>query len=154
MTVLHALLAGLIGTVFMTLSSTTEMYVRERPESTAPGKGFAFFLKFVGIRVPQEGRAMNILSTWVHWTYGVLWGLLWWLLVVQLELSLWIAAPALGAIVWGFAALFTMPIAGIAPLPWKWGGFKWVLLDWWHHAAYVGGVVIGWVLIEQLIFNA
>ncbi len=145
-----SILAALIGAVFMTLSSTTEMHWRQRPESTAPGRGLAFWLRFVGIRIEDGTRAMNILSTWAHWLYGAFWGVLWWILIEVGGLNLWLTAILFFVIVWGTAAT-TYVLYGIAPWPWKWGGFRWVLLDWTHHVAYVGGTVVGWVALEKIV---
>lgn len=146
-----SLIAALIGTVFMTLSSTTEMHIEGRQESTAPGRGAAFFIKkLTGIEIEDRTRAMMVLSTWVHWVYGVAWGVVWWLLIGVADLPLWLTAILFWIIVWGAAALH-MPLTGVAPPPWKWGGWKWVLLDWWHHFMYVGGTVVGWVVIERIV---
>jgi len=143
-----SVLAAVVGTVFMTLSSTTEMHVEGREESTAPGKAAAFFLKLVGIEVEDGTTAMKVLSTWVHWLYGAAWGVGWWLLIAVAGLPLWLTAAAFFAIVWGGAAV-NLTLTGVAPPPWKWGA-KYVLLDWMHHLVYVGGTTLGWVWIEAI----
>lgn len=143
-----SILAALVGTVAMTLSSTTEMRLEGREESTAPGRGAAFFLKFLGIKVEDGTKQMSILSTWVHWIYGAAWGVVWWLLIAVAELPLPATAALFFVIVWGTAAIH-LPLTGVAPPPWKWGT-KYVLLDWLHHFAYVGGTTLGWVWIERI----
>src|ERR671919_1400033 len=49
--VLRGILAGLIGTVFMNLSSETEMHLRGRQPSVVPGRAVNKVLSIVG--VPQ-----------------------------------------------------------------------------------------------------
>jgi hypothetical protein len=71
---LQAILAAVIGTVVMTLSSTTEMQFRGRQASTAPGHAVNKILHLVGVPL-FEGRALEILATWSHWMYGAAWGL-------------------------------------------------------------------------------
>lgn len=77
---LRAILAAVIGTVAMTLSSTTEMQWVERPASVAPGLATARLLRPLGIK-EVRGRALDILSTWTHWGYGALWGVVFWALI-------------------------------------------------------------------------
>jgi len=55
---LQAILAAIIGTVVMTLSSTTEMQFRGRAASTAPGRAVNKVLHFVGVPI-LEGRALE-----------------------------------------------------------------------------------------------
>ena len=151
MELLAAILAGTLGTVGMTLSSGTEMHWTGRPESPAPGVAAVWPLKLIGVKV--EGRKLMVTSVWAHWGYGSAWGVVWWLLIAQAELSLALAAVSFFAIVWVTAVLL-LRITGIAPWPWKWGHIKYNLFDWTHHSAYVSGTVIGWVLIEQVAGGA
>ena len=51
MELLAAVLAGLIGTVVMTLSSGSEVQLTERGESPAPGVAAVWPLKLVGINM-------------------------------------------------------------------------------------------------------
>jgi hypothetical protein len=142
-----AIFAGAIGTLFMTRSSTTEMRWTGRGESSAPGKAVVWPLKLIGIEI--EGRNLMIISTYAHWFYGVAWGLVWWLLVAQAELNLFVSALLFFAIVW-VTQVNILKITGIAPWPWQWGHIKYNLMDWTHHAAYVAGTVIAGVSLEQI----
>lgn len=143
-TVLRGLLAGVIGTVFMNLSSETEMYLRGREPSVTPGRAANKVLGVVG--VPQlEGTALRVLSTWTHYLYGAGWGLLLWVLLSPLELSIAAALPLFFLIVWGTEQI-QLPALGLTPPSWKWGA-KEVAIDLWHHVAFVVGTVVGWVAV-------
>lgn len=145
---LRAILAAVLGTVAMTLSSTTEMQWVGRPASAAPGLVFAKILSFVG--VPEiKGRALDILATWVHWLYGAWWGVVFWLLIDVAELPLAATGVAFFLIVW-LSEQIELPLLEVAPPGWTWGA-KALLTDLWHHVAYVGGTVVGWVLIGAAI---
>ena len=92
--------AGVIGTVFMNLSSETEMHLRGRQPSVVPARAANKVLGIVG--VPQlEGTALQVLSTWTHYLYGTAWGLVLWVLLSPLELSIAAALPLFFLIVWG-----------------------------------------------------
>jgi hypothetical protein len=143
---LRGLLAAVFGAVAMTLSSTTEMYLRKRPPSEAPGEAGNKLLGVFGVP-PQRGQRLTLLSTWVHWIYSTIWGIVFWMLMDPdlggLELT--IAGPAFFFLVWG-VALAGLPIVGLAPPFWRWG-IKEVAIDGWHHGMYVAGTVSGWWLI-------
>lgn len=145
MELLHALLAATIGTVAMTLSSSTEMHWRQRPASVVPGKATNKMLRIVG--VPElEGRSLQILSEWTHWGYGTAWGVIFWLLVSKAELPLIGGGVVFFLIVWLLEQI-ELPLLNIGvPPSWKWG-LKENAIDAWHHVAYAGGTVIGYWLI-------
>ena len=130
----------------MTLSSTTEMYLRGRPPSETPGEAGNKLLGLFGVP-PQRGARLTLLSTWVHWIYSTLWGLVFWVLMDPglAGLDLAIAGPVFFVLVWG-AALVSLPVLGLAPPFWRWGATE-VAIDAWHHVMYVTGTVIGWWLI-------
>jgi hypothetical protein len=142
--VIRGILAGLIGTVFMNLSSETEMHLRGRQPSVVPGRAANKVLSIVG--VPQlEGTALQVLSTWTHYLYGAAWGLVLWVLLSPLELPLAAAFPLLFLIVWGTEQI-ELPALGLTPPSWKWGA-KEVAIDLGHHVVFAGGSVVGWLLI-------
>jgi hypothetical protein len=141
---LRAILAAVIGTVAMTLSSTTEMYWRERPASVVPGLAAAKLLRIVGIQ-EVKGRALDILSYWTHWLYGAAWGVVFWLLVDMAGLGLAAAGIAFFFIVW-LTEQVELPALGLAPPGWTWGA-KAVAIDLWHHTAFAAATVAGWVLL-------
>jgi uncharacterized membrane protein YagU involved in acid resistance len=145
---LRGLLSAVLGAVAMTLSSTTEMYLRGRPPSETPGEMGNKLLGLFGVPA-QKGRRLSLLSTWVHWIYSTLWGVAFWLLMDPdlggLELG--VAGPLFLLLVWG-GALVGLPILGLTPPFWKWGSRE-VAIDAWHHLVYVCGTVLGWWLIGR-----
>ncbi|CAN5318093.1 hypothetical protein BH18GEM1_BH18GEM1_21290 [soil metagenome] len=147
---LRSLLAALVGAAAMTLSSTTEMHVRRRPPSDAPGQAGNKLLGLFGAR-PVSGGSLELLGTWVHWAYSTIWGVVFWLLVDPEigALGLDLAGPAFFLLVWG-GALVGLPLIGLAPPFWKWGARE-VAIDAWHHAVYAGGTVAGWWLIGRAV---
>lgn len=62
--------AGVAGTAAMTVSSTLEMKLRERPSSSAPARAAAKVLGVEPVDEAAEARFSNI----VHWGYGSAWG--------------------------------------------------------------------------------
>jgi len=145
---LRGFLAALLGAVAMTLSSSTEMYLRERPPSETPGEAGNKLLGLFGL-ARQTGQRLTLLSTWVHWIYSTMWGVVLWLLVdPELGgLRLATAAPVFFALVWGMA-LLGLPALGLTPPFWRWGRRE-VAIDAWHHVVYATGTVAGWWLIDQ-----
>ena len=148
MTLLAAILAGLIGTVSMTLSSGSEAKWTQRPDSPAPGVAFLWPFK-VAFGLNVEGRVLDIVAIWAHWVYGAVWGIVFWLLLVQAELNL-AAATLLFFVAVAGSQYLILRVTGIAPWPWKWG-LKYNIFDWTHHSMYVGGTLAGWILIEQIV---
>lgn len=144
---LQAILAAVFGTVVMTLSSTTEMQWVQRPASVVPGLASAKLLRPFGVR-EVKGRALDILSTWTRWAYGALWGVALWALLGPLALPVVAAGVLLFFIVW-LTEQIEPPMLGLAPWPWKWG-LKYNVIDAWHHLAYAGGAVAGWLLLGQV----
>ena len=67
----RGLLAGLVGTAAMTVSSTLEAKLRGRPFSTAPAEAAA---KVLGIKEFRSEAARSRFSNLVHWGYGTGWG--------------------------------------------------------------------------------
>ena len=142
-TVLRGILAGVIGTVFMNLSSETEMHLRGRQPSVIPARAANKVLSIVG--VPQlEGTALKVLSTWTHYLYGAAWGVVLWVLST-LELSIAAALPLFFLIVWGTEQI-ELPALGLTPPSWKWGA-KEVAIDLWHHVIFAVGAIAGWAWI-------
>ncbi len=145
---LHAILAAVLGTVVMNLSSTTEMQYRGRPASTAPGRASNKVLRLVGVPT-LEGRALEILSTWTHWLYGAAWGVVLWVLVGPLALHLVVAGVVFFLVVW-LTEQVELPLLGVAPPSWTWGA-KEVAIDFWHHITYASGTVAAYALIGLAI---
>jgi len=140
-TVLRGILAGVIGTVFMNLSSETEMHLRGRQPSVVPARAANKVLSIVG--VPQlEGTALKVLSTWTHYLYGAAWGLVLWVLLSTLELSIAAALPLFFLIVWGTEQI-ELPALGLTPPAWRWGAGK-VAVDLWQSVVFASDAVAGW----------
>lgn len=76
----------------MNLSSETEMHPHGRQPSVVPARAANKVLSIVG--VPQlEGTALQVLSTRTHYLFGAAWGLVLWMLLSTLELSIAAALP-------------------------------------------------------------
>jgi hypothetical protein len=145
---LRAILSAVIGTVAMTLSSTTEMQWVERPASVVPRLATAKLLRPFGIREVKGSRALDILATWTHWGYGILWGVVFWALIGPAGLPLAAAGGLFFLIVWGTEQI-QLPVLQLAPWPWRWG-LKSNAIDAWHHAVYAAGTVTGWILLGHV----
>jgi hypothetical protein len=144
---LRAILAAVVGTVAMTLSSTTEMQWVERPASVVPGLATARLLRPFGIK-EVKGRALDILATWTHWVYGALWGFVFWGLIDPASLPLAAAGVLFFLIVWGTEQI-QLPVLELALWPWKWG-LKYNAIDAWHHAVYAAGTVAAWAVLGHV----
>lgn len=145
---LQSVVAAVLGTVVMTLSSTTEMQWRQRPASVVPGLAANKLLGLVGM--PElKGRALDVLSTWTHWIYGAGWGVVFWLLTGAAGLPLPAAGVLFFLAVW-LTEQIELPLLGIGvPWSWKWG-IKANLIDAWHHIAYAAGTTLGYLLLAQV----
>ena len=146
--VLRGVLAATIGTVFMNLSSETEMHVRGRQASVTPGRATNKLLHVLGVPM-LEGKPLQVLATWSHYLYGAAWGIYLWVLFDVAHLGVAGALPLFFLGVWGFEQV-QLPALKLAPPSWKWGA-KEVLIDLWHHASYAAGSVVAWVLIGLTI---
>jgi hypothetical protein len=130
-TVGRGVAAGVIGTAAMTISSTIEQKLRNRPASTAPADAAA---KVLHIREFPSDEAKNAFSNAVHWGYGTAWGVNR-AMLTRAGLSSKAAAGAhLGAL-W-VSEQVMLPYLEVAPPVTMWGG-KEVAIDAWHHLVYV-----------------
>lgn len=66
----HGLVAGLVGTAAMTLSSATEARLRRRHDATGPARAAGRVLGVAPVDEAGERRFNRI----VHWAYGTSWG--------------------------------------------------------------------------------
>jgi hypothetical protein len=124
------LVAGLLGTAAMTVSSTIEARLRRRAASTAPARATA---KALGIETFAGDRAQARFNDLSHWGYGTGWGVVRGLLGAT-GMPAAKATAAHGAAVWGSAAV-TLPALEVAP-PFVFWGRKEVAIDLFHHAVY------------------
>jgi len=136
------LIAGLVGTVAITIASTIEKKVRKRPASSAPA---AAADKVLHVR-PRDEEGKSRLGNVVHYAYGTGWGLGRAALAAAFYAasgnrwrrrrsgrSLLEPVAFFGA-VWG-AALALLPALGLAKPFWRWGA-KEVAIDAFHHGVY------------------
>jgi hypothetical protein len=137
------LVAGLVGTAAMTVSSTLEAKLRGRQFSTAPAEAAR---KLLGIRAFENEAAKSRFSNLVHWGYGTGWGVARAFLGELLPTSRG-ADAAHFATVWG-SALVMLPALDVAPPAWTWGKEE-VAMDVFHHAVYATATGIAYELLDQ-----
>jgi hypothetical protein len=136
------LVAGLIGTAAMTVSSTLEQKLRKRPASTAPARATA---KVLGIEKFESDAAYNRFSNLSHWGYGTGWGIPR-ALLRTLGLPPALATAAHGAVLWG-AEQVMLPSLDIAPPLVFWTAED-VAIDAWHHAVYAMATGVAYELLD------
>lgn len=124
----RGILAGIVGTAAMTLSSTIEMKLRQREPSTAPAQAASEVLGFRVWKQDQEKFA-NI----VHWQYGSSIGALRGLFSAM-GLHEPLASGVFFAAVWG-TALAMVPRLTDAPPVKEWGPEE-LAIDGFHHLVY------------------
>ena len=136
----RGLVAGLIGTAVMTVSSTVEMKLRGRQASTTPADAAAKVLGVQPIGEEEKARFSNL----VHWGYGTTWGAVRGLIGVIGLGGASAAAVHFGA-VWG-NALVMLPSLGVAPPVTEWGAEE-IAIDAFHHAMYAAatGMAYEWL---------
>jgi len=137
------LVAGLVGTAAMTLSSSLEMKRRGRAASSAPASAAA---KILGVEPTGEAERERF-SNLVHWGYGATWGAVRGLIGVT-GLSGPKAAAAHYGLVWA-SELVMLPSLGIGVPPvWKWGG-KEVGIDALHHLVYAAATSAAYESLDR-----
>jgi hypothetical protein len=137
------LVAGLVGTAAMTVSSSLEARLRHRAPSSAPARATT---KVLGIKEFEDDIAAARFNDLSHWGYGTMWGVVRGLLGAA-GLSPGAATAAHGAAVWGSAAV-TLPALEVAP-PFVFWGRKEVAIDLWHHAVYATATGLAYRLIDE-----
>jgi len=123
------LVAGLIGTAAMTVSSTLEARLRGRGSSTTPAAALKAIL---GVH-PDDERAEQRLNNLAHWGYGTGWGAVRGV-ISRTGLR---GAPAAGAhlaAIWGTEQV-VLPATGAAGPAWTWEP-KEIGIDLFHHVVY------------------
>ena len=137
----RGLVAGLVGTAAMTVSSTVEARLRGRPASSAPARATA---KVLGIKEFEDDLAKARFSDLSHWGYGTSWGVVRGLLAAT-GMKPRAATAAHGAAVYG-AAQVTLPALDVAPPAIFWGKEE-VAIDAFHHLVYATATGIAYELI-------
>lgn len=129
------LIAGLAGTLVMTVSQMIEMSITKRKPSSAPADAVKKALHIV----PEPGNKKTF-SNAVHYVYGTSWGVVRGLLSL-VGLSGFVATSTHLAAVWG-TAITIEPKLDIAPPVTQWKT-KDIAVDIFHHAVYaiVAGVI-------------
>ena len=129
------LIAGLAGTLVMTLSQMIEMSITKRKPSTAPADAVERALHIK----PRPGNK-KAFSNGVHYVYGTSWGVIRGLLSL-VGLTGFTGTSAHLAAIWG-TAITIEPKLNIAPPVTKWEP-KDIAIDIFHHAVYaiVAGIV-------------
>lgn len=124
------LLAGLVGTAAMTISSTIEMKLRDRGGSSAPKDAAA---EVLDIEDFEDEDAEERFGTAAHWSYGIGWGAVRGLYAAT-GMPSSAATAAHFATVWG-AEQVVLPALDVSPPVTEWGA-KEIAIDAWHHAVY------------------
>jgi len=135
------LLAGAVGTVAMTVSSTVEAKLRERGSSSAPADAAG---KVLGVQ-PRDEAGEARFATVVHWAYGTSWGAVRGLLQA-IGLDGGRATMAHFAAVWGSAQVM-LPALEVAPPMWE-SPPEEIAIDAFHHAVYVIATGLAFAALE------
>ena len=135
------LFAGVVGTAAMTVSSTLEMKIRDRPGSSAPAEAAG---KVLGVEPKGEAEQARF-SNMVHWSYGTSWGAVRGLIGAAGLEGPGAAAAHLG-VVWGTEQVM-LPALGVAPPFWRWG-VKEVAIDTLHHLVYAGATSVAYAFLD------
>jgi hypothetical protein len=137
------LIAGFVGTAFMTVSSTVEARLRGRAPSSAPARATA---KVLGIKEFEDDLAKARFSDLSHWGYGTSWGVLRGLLGAT-GLSSRAATAVHGAAIYG-AAQVTLPALEVAPPAIFWGKDE-IAIDAFHHVVYATATGVAYELLSN-----
>ena len=135
------LLAGAVGTVAMTVSSTVEAKLRERGSSSAPADAAG---KVLGVQ-PRDEAGEARFATVVHWAYGTSWGAVRGLLQA-IGLDGGRATMAHFVAVWGSAQVM-LPALEVAPPMWE-SPPEEIAIDAFHHAVYVIATGLAFAALE------
>ncbi|HSQ43569.1 MAG TPA: hypothetical protein VLM16_01150 [Ginsengibacter sp.] len=129
------LIAGLAGTMAITISQMIEMRITKRKASNAPAKAVKKTLHIEATPGKKED-----FSNEVHWVYGTSWGVMRGLLSMA-GINGFVATSLHLASIWGTAATI-QPKLDIAPPLSEWEP-KDIAIDLMHHAVYaiVAGLV-------------
>jgi hypothetical protein len=124
----RGVLAGVVGTAAMTISSTIEMKLRKRDPSTVPAQAAS---EVLGVRVWKQDQEK--FANVVHWQYGSSVGALRGLLSAM-GLPEPLASGLFFTAVWG-TALAMVPRLSDAPPVKEWGPEQ-LAIDGFHHLVY------------------
>lgn len=125
----RGLLAGLVGTVAMTISEMIEMRATGREASTVPAQVGSTLL---GVH-PDSDEQTGRLNTVVHWGHGALLGATRGLMSITGLRGLQATLGHFAAFWIGDVALYK--VLGIAPAPWRWKRQE-LVIDVLHKGVY------------------
>ena len=126
----RGMVAGLAGTIAMTMSERLEMAVTGRQASTVPGQVGAHLLPG---RDPNNQIDVDRLNGPVHWAHGVSMGAIRGILDVAGAQGP-AASAAHFALLWGGDAVLYRTL-GVADVPWRWGADE-LAADLLHKGVY------------------
>ena len=132
------LIAGLAGTIAITISQMIEMKITDRKPSSAPADAVEKALHIEATPGNKEDFANE-----VHWIYGTSWGVMRGLLSMA-GITGFTATTLHMASIWGTAATI-QPQLDIAPPLSEWDP-KDIAIDIFHHAVYA--------IVAGLVFDA
>jgi hypothetical protein len=127
----RGLVAGLLGTAAMTVSSTAEAKLNGREASTTPAQAAGRVARVT----PRDKTGELRFNTLAHWGYGTIWGVFRGMLDIA-GLRGPLASLLHLTAVWG-AEQVLLPVLGVgSPTPSY--GAKAAGIDAWHHVVYAG----------------
>jgi hypothetical protein len=132
----RGLIAGLVGTAAMTVSSSIEARMRDRGSSTTPATAAGAVL---GVK-PVDDQGEKRFNNFVHWTYGTSLGLVR-AALGMLGLHGAVASAVHLAIVWG-GEQAVLPATGAGTSAASWDATE-IGVDVVHHVVYA--TVTSWV---------
>ncbi len=136
------LIAGLAGTIAITISQMIEMKITEREASDSPAKAVEKTLE-VG---PADGSSEKEFSQKVHWVYGTAWG------VARGLLGLMglngVAAASIHFAAVQTTAMVMLPALKVAPPLKEWGA-KEIAIEVMHHLIYAATVGCVYDLLDR-----
>lgn len=124
------LLAGIAGTLAITISQKIEMKIDGRKPSDAPVQAAS---KVLDVK-PSHHQQKEKLANEIHWAYGTSWGIARGIIALS-GLKGWKASLLHFGAVWG-TALVMLPSLKISP-PTSKERVKLLAVDGFHHAVYV-----------------
>ena len=136
------LFAGLAGTAAMTVSSTLEMKLSGRGESTTPAQAAE---EVLNVEPPDE-EAESRFSDLVHWGYGTGWGGVRGLLA-SAGLSGPLATATHLGLVWGSEQV-VLPMLNVSAPVFKYGG-KAAATDLLHHTVYATATGLAYAYLHR-----
>jgi hypothetical protein len=138
------LLAGLAGTLAISLSQKAEMQLDKRKPSTVPADAVAETLDLEPVSEEKKEKV----SQEIHWLYGTSWGMARGLLSLA-GFRGWPATLAHFAAVWG-SSMIMLPSLKLEP-PVNEQNPKTIAIDGFHHAVYATatGLVFDAILTKE-----